>query len=102
MELWQRPYWSDIKGASLRNGHPAPYPIELAERLIRMYSFAGDAVLDPFGGSGSTAAAAIRTGRNSVLVEIEAYYVNSAIAKIMEELKKPRRAGPSVQTAYFG
>ena len=102
MDLWQRPFWSDIRGASLQNGHPAPFPTALAERLIRMYSFAGDVVLDPFGGSGSTTAAAIRAGRNSVLVEIEPHYSKIAVRKIMDDLKKPRTAGPAIQTAYFG
>jgi modification methylase len=102
MDSWQRPFWSDIRGASLQNGHPAPFPIELAERLIRMYSFAGDVVLDPFGGSGSTTAAAIRSGRNSVLIEIEPHYSKIAIRKIMDDLKKPRAGGPSAQTVYFG
>jgi hypothetical protein len=41
MDAWTRPVWSDIRGASLRDGHPAPFPAELAERLIRMFSFAG-------------------------------------------------------------
>jgi modification methylase len=71
MDAWMRPVWSNIRGASLRAGHPAPFPPDLAERLIRMFSFAGDTVLDPFAGSGSTAVAAIRAGRNSVSVEIE-------------------------------
>jgi site-specific DNA-methyltransferase (adenine-specific) len=102
MDSWQRPFWSDIKGASLRNGHPAPFPIDLAERLMRMYSFAGDVVLDPFGGSGSVTAAAIRAGRNSVLVEIEPEYLKIANRKILEELKSLRTLGPSAQTAYFG
>jgi modification methylase len=102
MDLWQRPFWSDIRGASLRNGHPAPFPIELAERLVRMYSFAGDVVLDPFGGSGSVTAGAIRAGRNSVLVEIEPHYSKIAMRKVLEEQKKPRTAGPSAQTSYFG
>jgi site-specific DNA-methyltransferase (adenine-specific) len=48
MQSWWRSIWTDIKGASTRGGHPAPYPVELAERLIRMFSFAGDTVLDPF------------------------------------------------------
>jgi len=82
---WMRPVWSDIKGASLRNGHPAPFPIALAERLIRMFSFAGDTVLDPFGGSGSTAIAAIRSGRNSVSYEIEAEYMKAAIERVRAE-----------------
>jgi len=102
MDLWQRPFWSDIRGASLRNGHPAPFPIDLAERLIRMYSFAGDVVLDPFGGSGSTTAAAIRAGRNSVHVEIEPHYSNITVRKVADDLKKQRKAGPSAQTVYFG
>jgi len=75
MGSWMRPAWSDIRGASLRAGHPAPFPSELAERLIRMFSFAGDTVLDPFAGSGSTAVAAIRAGRNSISVEIEEDYL---------------------------
>jgi modification methylase len=78
MDAWMRPVWSDIRGASLREGHPAPFPAELAERLIRMFSFAGDAILDPFAGSGSTAVAAIRAGRNSISVEIEEEYLNAA------------------------
>ena len=102
MDLWQRPFWSDVKGASLQNGHPAPFPIELAERLIRLYSFAGDVILDPFGGSGSVTAAAIRAGRNSVLVEIEPQYLKISTRKILENLKGARTTGPSAQSAYFG
>ncbi|HEY1798508.1 MAG TPA: site-specific DNA-methyltransferase [Stellaceae bacterium] len=82
MDAWMRPVWSDIRGASLQQGHPAPFPIELAERLIRMFSFAGDTVLDPFGGSGSTAVGAIRAGRNSISVEIEEEYLNAATRRI--------------------
>jgi DNA modification methylase len=78
MDAWMRPVWSDIRGASPRDGHPAPFPFELAERLIRMFSFAGDTILDPFAGSGSTAVAAIRAGRNSISVEIEEEYLNAA------------------------
>ena len=59
MQSWWRSVWIDIRGASTRNGHPAPYPTKLAERLIRMFSFAGDIILDPFAGTGSTAIAAI-------------------------------------------
>ena len=59
MQLWFRSFWDDIKGASTRGGHPAPFPVELAERLVRMFSFAGDTILDPFMGQGSTNVAAI-------------------------------------------
>jgi modification methylase len=85
MDAWMRPVWSDIRGASLRDGHPAPFPPELAERLIRMFSFAGDTILDPFAGSGSTAVAAIRAGRNSISVEIEQGYLNAATRRAARE-----------------
>jgi modification methylase len=85
MDAWMRPVWSDIRGASLRDGHPAPFPSELAERLIRMFSFAGDTILDPFAGSRSTAVAAIRTGRNSISVEIEEGYLNAATRRAAKE-----------------
>jgi site-specific DNA-methyltransferase (adenine-specific) len=94
MDAWMRPVWSDIRGASLRNGHPAPYPVELAERIIRMFSFAGDTVLDPFAGSGSTAIAALRSGRSSISVEVEEAYVMMAAHRIAAELRKPAVAGP--------
>jgi DNA modification methylase len=57
----------------------------LAERLIRMFSFAGDTILDPFAGSGSTAVAAIRAGRNSLSVEIEEEYLNAATRRAAKE-----------------
>ncbi len=85
MDSWMRPVWSDIRGASLRAGHPAPFPSELAERLIWMFSFAGDTILDPFAGSGSTAVAAIRTGRNSISIEIEEEYLNAATRRAARE-----------------
>jgi len=70
---WFQQIWT-LTGASTRE-HPAPFPVELAERLIRMFSFVGDTVLDPFSGTGSTSLAAARCGRNSVGVEIiEDYY----------------------------
>lgn len=71
---WFAPIWT-MSGASTKR-HPAPYPKVLAERLIRMFSFASDTVLDPFAGSGTTSLAAIETGRNSIGVEIEPSYVD--------------------------
>lgn len=82
MQTWLRSVWTDVRGASTREGHPAPYPIELATRLIRMFSFAGDTVLDPFLGTGSTSAAALLTGRNSIGNEIEPAYLEIAYAKL--------------------
>src|SRR4029077_6933817 len=69
------PVWSDVTG-QLRRDHPAPYPPEIPRRLIRMFSFVGDTVVDPFAGTGTTAIAALETGRHSVSVEIEPGYVD--------------------------
>ena len=64
---WYQQIWT-MPGASTRN-HPAPFPSDLAERLVRMFSFVGDTVLDPFTGTGTTNLAARAWGRNSVGVE---------------------------------
>ena len=69
---WFQQIWN-IPGASLKN-HPAPFPLELATRLVRMFSFTGDTVLDPFCGSGTTMVAALKYGRNSIGVEIDPDY----------------------------
>lgn len=82
MQAWWQPVWTDLRGASTRNGHPAPYPVELAERLIRMFSFAGDTVLDPFAGTCSTAAAAFRAGRHSISNEIDPSYLQLGVAQL--------------------
>jgi modification methylase len=74
------PVWTDVTG-QLRRDHPAPYPLEIPRRLIRMFSFAGDTVLDPFGGTGTTALAALETGRNSTSIEIEPKYVDQIEAR---------------------
>ena len=71
---WFSPVWTDIPG-QVRRDHPAPFPLEVPRRLIRMFSFSGDTVLDPFAGTGTTALAAIETGRNSISVEIDPEYV---------------------------
>jgi len=94
MQSWFRSIWTDIKGASTKNGHPAPYPIELAERLIRMFSFAGDTVLDPFVGTGSTSIAAMRCGRNSIGNELETKYLAIARKKLTAELAQLPLVGP--------
>ena len=69
---WFQQIWN-ITGASTKQ-HPAPFPLELATRLVRMFSFTEDTVLDPFCGTGTTMIAALRTGRNSVGVEIDPEY----------------------------
>jgi len=76
-KMWFQQIWTGLTGASTRK-HPAPYPVELAERLIRMFSFVGDTVLDPFLGTGTTTVAAMRHGRNSIGYEIDGEYFRQA------------------------
>jgi modification methylase len=71
-DSWFQQIWN-IPGASTKH-HPAPFPLEMATRLVRMFSFVGDTVLDPFCGSGTTMIAAFQTGRNSIGVEIDPDY----------------------------
>jgi len=73
---WFRQIWEDVPGQSRFRGHPAPFPVELAYRLISMFSFVGDTVLDPFCGTGTTVEAAMKAHRNSVAYEIEPSYVD--------------------------
>lgn len=75
-DLGYRSFWTDIKGEQRKDGHPAPFPVELAERLITLFSFVGDTVLDPFWGRGSTTVAAIRAWRSSIGYEIEPRFVD--------------------------
>lgn len=93
MQSWWRSVWTDIRGASTKAGHPAPFPSALAERLIRMFSFAGDTVLDPFGGTGSTSVAAIAAGRNSITLDIEPAYVEIARRNIEKAICGTRTKG---------
>jgi DNA modification methylase len=72
-QKWFQQIWDGLTGASTRN-HPAPYPLELAKRLIQMFSFVGDTVLDPFIGTGTTTIAALQHGRNSIGYEIDPEY----------------------------
>lgn len=93
MRTWLTSAWSDIKGESTRNGHPAPFPVALAERLIRLFSFAGDSVLDPFAGTGTTSVAAMNTGRSSVAYDIEPKYVSFATERLLKEARRNRTHG---------
>ena len=80
---WFRQIWT-LTGASTRV-HPAPYPLELASRLVRMFSFCGDTVLDPFSGSGTTMVAAMKWGRNSLGIEIDPDYCRMAARRALDE-----------------
>jgi DNA modification methylase len=82
-DRWFQQIWN-IPGASLKN-HPAPFPLELATRLVRMFSFVGDTVLDPFCGTGTTMVAALKYQRNSIGVEIDPEYCRMAAAYLKAE-----------------
>jgi site-specific DNA-methyltransferase (adenine-specific) len=79
-DVWELP----TESAS-RVGHPAPFPVELPRRLIELYSYPGDLVLDPFMGSGSTAVAAVRTGRSYVGYDTDPAYVEQAESRVSAE-----------------
>lgn len=81
--VWFQQIWT-ITGASTKE-HPAPFPIELANRLVRMFSFVGDTVLDPFCGTGTTMIAALRAGRNSIGVEIDPEYCRMTAGHLKAE-----------------
>jgi len=83
-QQWFQQIWTGLTGASTRN-HPAPYPEDLAERLIRMFSFVGDTVLDPFVGTGTTCAAAMKHGRNSIGYEIDPEYFRQTRRRLEDE-----------------
>jgi modification methylase len=80
-KAWFQQVWEGLTGASTKN-HPAPFPLELAQRLIRMFSFVGDTVLDPFLGTGTTTLAAMQNGRNSIGYEVDGGYLSYARKRI--------------------
>jgi site-specific DNA-methyltransferase (adenine-specific) len=88
LDLWQLPPES-----ATRVGHPAPFPVELPQRFIELYTWKGDVVLDPFMGSGTTAVAAVRTGRRYLGYDTDDAYVTAArrrVAAETESIARPR------------
>jgi DNA modification methylase len=81
--------WSMPAESARRVGHPAPFPVELPEQLIRLFTFADDLVLDPFLGSGSTAVAAARLGRRFVGYDLDPEYLAIAERRVAEALAEP-------------
>lgn len=82
---WFQQVWVGLAGASTRH-HPAPFPLELAVRLVRMFSFVSDTVLDPFTGTGTTNLAAGLWGRNSIGIEIDEAYLTAATERLRHRL----------------
>lgn len=85
-QKWFQQIWTGLTGESTRH-HPAPFPLELAERLVRMFSFVGDVVLDPFSGTATTSVAAAKCGRNSIGFEIQEGYLREGIARMARETR---------------
>lgn len=82
-DRWFQQFWN-LSGASTRE-HPAPFPLELASRLVPMFSFVGDTVLAPFCGTGTTMVAALKTHRNSIGIELDAEYCRMAASRLIHE-----------------
>src|SRR4051812_17209794 len=78
--------WDIAPESARRVHHPAPFPVELPERLIHLYTFRGDLVLDPFMGSGSALVAAAKNGRRYVGYDLDPHYVEIARARVAHEL----------------
>jgi site-specific DNA-methyltransferase (adenine-specific) len=83
---WFQQVWT-LPGESTRQ-HPAPYPFELAYRLVRMFSFSGDTVLDPFMGTGTTLLAEARCGRDGIGIDIDESYFHKAKARMQSEIEE--------------
>jgi len=91
MEL-TKSIWTMNAESARRIGHPAPFPEELPFRLIQLYSFKGDIILDPFMGSGTTAVSALKTDRKFVGYDISKEYINLADKRIEPLLKQTKIA----------
>ncbi len=90
--------WEIGSESAKRVGHPAPFPVELPERLIHLYTYRGDLVLDPFMGSGTTAVAAVQAGRHFVGYDTDPEYVERAkkrVAKARPSDVAQRAIGPA-------
>jgi len=84
---WTNGIWTFSGESKKKIGHPAPFPIELPRRCIKLFSFVGDIILDPFMGSGATVIAAILNNRQAVGIEIDKEYCELAKKRIISEAR---------------
>lgn len=95
--------WDIPPESAKRVNHPAPFPVALPERLIKLYTYKDDLVLDPFLGSGSTVVAAVRTGRRGAGYDMDPAYVETARERVRQELAEGREAdGVDAEAASTG
>jgi DNA modification methylase len=92
--------WEIPPESATRIGHPAPFPVELPQRLIDLYTYRDDLILDPFMGSGTTAVAAMRTDRRFVGYDTEPRYVAAALGRISAE--RARLTAQAGRAGYLG
>ncbi len=90
---WATDVWEIDAESATRVGHPAPFPVELPQRLIELYTYRDDLVLDPFMGAGSSAVAAVRTHRHYVGFDIDEAYVRAAKERVAAELARRDQLG---------
>ncbi len=88
---WTNGLWTFNGESKKKVGHPAPFPIELPRRCIKLFSYIGDVVLDPFLGSGTTLVASYNLKRKGIGIEIDKKYFNLAIERISKEINKPEQ-----------
>ncbi|MBI2546953.1 MAG: site-specific DNA-methyltransferase [Candidatus Aenigmarchaeota archaeon] len=84
---WTNGLWTFSGESKKRVGHPAPFPIELPKRCIKLFSYVDDVVLDPFMGSGTTLIAGVMNNRKSIGIEIDKEYCNLAKSRIIQEAR---------------
>jgi DNA modification methylase len=97
---WTNGLWTFNGESKKRTGHPAPFPMELPRRCIKLFSFVGDTVLDPFMGSGTTLVAALETGRLGIGIELERRYCALARARLKRQEEASCPSASSSRAAH--